>query len=401
MKKKILMLTSGHVPVPASKSGGVENLIDIFIAENEKFKDCKLDVISIYDTVAEEMAKNLEQTKLTYIHPKKGINFLNKISYLIADKFLRKENSHAYSLAFTRLDYIHQAAKYIKQHGDEYEFVIIENHPSAFMALKKYKNYKKFEDKMIYHIHNEFEETYGCKHIIEQAKIICVSQFIADSMLRRFHLKKEQVHVLRNCVAEQELDPILNLKKHYNIPTENKIISFFGRIVPEKGVLELVKAMNQIDMKNLTVLIIGSAAFNEDVISQYEKKVKIESENSKHQIIATGYIDYKKIANYYMQSDLIVVPSIWDDPAPLTVIESIVYDRPLVATRSGGIPEYAREGTAMLVERDIELINNLSNNIEMLLRDEKAKIDINNKRHLIRKEFTTTNYYKKYQSFIS
>jgi len=71
MKKKILMLTSGHVPVPASKSGGVENLIDIFIAENEKFKACKLNVISIYDTIAEEMAKNLEQTKLTYIHSKK------------------------------------------------------------------------------------------------------------------------------------------------------------------------------------------------------------------------------------------------------------------------------------------------------------------------------------------
>lgn len=400
MKKKILMLTSGHVPVPASKSGGVENLIDIFIAENEKFKGCEIDVISIYDNVAEEMTKNIEQTKFTYIYPRKGTNFLNKLSYLVADKILRKENSHAYSLAFTRLDYIHQAAKYIKQYGDEYEFVIIENHPSAFMTLKKYKNYKKFKDKIIYHIHNEFEETYGCKHIIEQAKIICVSQFIADSMLRRFDIKEGQVHVLRNCVAKQELDPIFNLKKIYNIPIENKIISFFGRIVPEKGVLELLKAVNQIDMNNLSVLIIGSSAFNEDVISQYEKKVKTESENSKHQIIVTGYIDYKKIANYYAQSDLIVVPSIWDDPAPLTVIESIIYDRPLIATRSGGIPEYAREGSAMLVERSGNLIDNLTQGIQILLFNKEKLFEINNKRKVLIHEFTTEKYYQTYKKLI-
>lgn len=400
MKKKILMLTSGHVPVPASKSGGVENLIDIFIAENEKFKGCELDVISIYDTVAEEMTQTIEQTKFTYIHPRKGTKFLNKLSYLVADKILQKRNAHAYSLAFTRLDYIHQAAKYIRQHGDEYEFVIIENHPSAFMALKKYKNYKKFKDKIIYHIHNEFKETYGCKHIIEQAKIICVSQFIADSMLRRFDLKEEQVHVLRNCIQKQVLDPVFNLKEQYNIPIENKIISFFGRIVPEKGVLELLKAVNQIDMKNLTVLIIGSAAFDEDVISQYENKVKLESENSKHQIITTGYIDYKKIANYYEQSDLIVVPSIWDDPAPLTVIESIVYDRPLVATISGGIPEYAIEGSAMLVERNENLIDNLTQDIQSLLLNKEKLFEINNNRKVLIDEFTTEKYYQTYKELI-
>ncbi|TPR14818.1 glycosyltransferase family 4 protein [Apilactobacillus timberlakei] len=398
--KKVLMLTSGHVPVPASKSGGVENLIDIFVEENEKFKDCQLDIISIYDDEAAKMTGGINDTKFTYIHTPMIVKKMNKLSYFVANRIFKKKNAMAYASLFTRMFYIYQAAKYIKLNRNEYEYVIVENHPSAFMALKKYNNYNYFENKILYHVHNEFHNDYGCKKIIEQSKIICVSQFIANSILNRFNVNPNQVKVLRNCVRKMSIDQEFNMIEKYGIPNNHVIFTFFGRIIPEKGILQLIQAFNKLEEDKITLLIVGSSAFEENISSDYEKKVRAECLKSKHQIISTGYVDYEKIANYYTQSDVIVVPSIWNDPAPLTVIESIIYDRPLIATISGGIPEYASNNSAILVERNDKVVDNLNAALHQILSDHSLVDELNRNRQLIRKDFTLEQYYKDYTSYI-
>jgi glycosyltransferase involved in cell wall biosynthesis len=51
-------------------------------------------------------------------------------------------------------------------------------------------------------------------------------------------------------------------------------------------------------------------------------------------------------------ADVVVVPSVWQEPAGLVVIEGMASGRPVVATRVGGIPEYIKDGvTGILVER--------------------------------------------------
>jgi glycosyltransferase involved in cell wall biosynthesis len=48
-----------------------------------------------------------------------------------------------------------------------------------------------------------------------------------------------------------------------------------------------------------------------------------------------------------------VVPSRWPDPCPTTVLEAMAAGRPLVATRTGGIPDMVVDGeTGLLVEPD-------------------------------------------------
>ena len=39
----------------------------------------------------------------------------------------------------------------------------------------------------------------------------------------------------------------------------------------------------------------------------------------KDKIIFTGFIEYNMIPELYALADIVVIPSIWDDPAPLTV----------------------------------------------------------------------------------
>ena len=54
LKMKLAMITSGFLPVPATKGGAVENLIENFLRMNEEYEDYEITVFSIYDEKAKE-----------------------------------------------------------------------------------------------------------------------------------------------------------------------------------------------------------------------------------------------------------------------------------------------------------------------------------------------------------
>ena len=60
--KKIAMITSGFLPVPATKGGAVENLIVNLLNENEKNKKIKFEIFSIYDQDALNKSKKYENS---------------------------------------------------------------------------------------------------------------------------------------------------------------------------------------------------------------------------------------------------------------------------------------------------------------------------------------------------
>jgi glycosyltransferase involved in cell wall biosynthesis len=71
-------------------------------------------------------------------------------------------------------------------------------------------------------------------------------------------------------------------------------------------------------------------------------------------------------------ADIAVIPSMWEEPFGLTVVEAMAAGLPLITTRSGGIPEIC-EGVATIVERD-DIVNNLAQAIlDLYEHPEKRK----------------------------
>ena len=58
------------------------------------------------------------------------------------------------------------------------------------------------------------------------------------------------------------------------------------------------------------------------------------------------------------------MPSLFQDPAPLVGIECQATGTPLIATRVGGIPEYVTKETAILINKDQDMIKNLADKID-------------------------------------
>jgi glycosyltransferase involved in cell wall biosynthesis len=78
------------------------------------------------------------------------------------------------------------------------------------------------------------------------------------------------------------------------------------------------------------------------------------------------------VPEYLQLADISVLPSMWEEPFGLTIVEAMAVGLPLITTRSGGIPEIC-EGVAVIVERN-NIVKNLADAILYLYQDaEKRK----------------------------
>ena len=399
--EKIAIITSGFLPVPASKGGAVENIVVNLLNENEKNNKVEFNVVSIFDDISYNESKKYSKSNFNFIKVNPLIKFIDKITFLIAKKILKKENSQSYRYIFQRLYYLNKCSKILKK--NDFDKVILENHPTQYLALKWRKNYLKYAGRYYYHCHNEFPGTYCCSEIIKSTKkIICVSNFIANSISNLLNMPSDKFVVLRNCIDVKRFSNELNfdekrkLKERYGIKDNEKILLFTGRITPEKGVKELVESLKNVSNQNYKLLILGSALNELKTKTKYQEEIENIVQTISSKVIFTGFIKYEEINKFYSIADIAVLPSIWDDPAPLTVIESLVSGLPIITTNSGGIPEYATNGSAIIIERNKDLVENLSKNINSLLNDEAKLKEMSTSAKKVSKDLTLNNYYNNF-----
>lgn len=403
MKKneKILIISSGILPVPATKGGAVENLIEHIINGNEKYNNLNLEVVSIYDKDSAKKSEIFKNTNFKFVKSNVFIDFLDNILFFIMKNIFHKEKMMSFRHAFRRLFFIKKVSDLLAK--GNYDKILVENSSSLFLALKWKKNYKKYKDKYYYHVHNEVNSLYGCDDIMRSCKgILCISEFIKTSISKTLNLdvNSKNLFIVKNCINVDKFDGNLSkgekneLIKKYNIASDSKIIIFTGRLTKEKGIEELLKALVNVNYGNYQLLIVGSYFFDSNIKNDF-----ISSLNNLTQILGekvkfTGFVDYDKLPKVYALADFAVLPSIWEEPAGLTIIEALSSGLPLITTNSGGIPEYISKDATILIERDKNLILNLTKSIEKLLINDNDLVS--NMKKNARKDvlkFSPDNYY--------
>jgi len=63
-----------------------------------------------------------------------------------------------------------------------------------------------------------------------------------------------------------------------------------------------------------------------------------------------GYLPEEDLASSYRDASMFCQPSLWQEPSTLTVIEAMASGLPVIAFRSGGIPELLEYGGGVVVE---------------------------------------------------
>lgn len=388
--KKVAIITPANLPVPAIKGGAVESLIDNLCDENEKYKKLNIDVYSIYDR---EINKDnvRKKTIYKYIQIPKFIKLLDNITYFFMRKVLGKNNS-SFRYFFQHIYFIIMVAGKISD--SNYDDVVVENYAMMLWCMKLFSNNKKYKNHYYYHMHNVVTHFFGCKGIfLSCKKILGVSNYVLNTLPDDVKTSVT-CEVLRNGINtasfETKLSPqkISAMREKYSLE-DKKIVVFVGRFVPEKGIKELLEAWGKIDRRDANLLIVGGTFFKTDVKTGFEEEMYELSKKIGSSVKFTGYVNYKEVPKFYALADLIVIPSVWNDPAPLTILESLTAQRPLITTNSGGIPEYLN-GNGIIVQRDSHLVDNLAKAISNVL-DNKVKVPLKNSEGI-----DIEDYYKRF-----
>lgn len=141
-----------------------------------------------------------------------------------------------------------------------------------------------------------------------------------------------------------------DLRKELGLHPEDKVVGFIGRLVREKGVNELIKAMSFVidQIPNAKLLVIGDTAPGErDVGTKATINGLIHCQNIEKRVIFTGYRN--DIPQLLALMDVFVLPS-WREGMPRTILEAMAAGKPVVATDIRGCREEVVDGvTGLLV----------------------------------------------------
>ena len=401
---KTIIVSPCGLPIPAVKGGAVLTLIESIIIQNEINKKMELTVIGIHDKDAIEKSKKYKNTNFIFIKEPKICKIIDNLYEKIYTKISHKQHNTLKRYLW-KLYVINYLKKILKKF--DFDKVVLENSGYLLNVLKDRNIAKKYDNKVFYHLHNDIPDNIYINGL-KKCKILSISEYLTKKIISVCGNEiKKNIFILKNgfnCEKfNQELTEKqkIELKDNLQIESDKKIILFAGRITHEKGIKELLEAYEKIDNDNIVLLIVGSHNFGANNTSNFEQNIKNKVESLKEKIKFTGYIDYDNMWKYYKLADLAVFPSIWEEPAGLTMLEATIASLPLITTRTGGIVEYLEEEQAIFVDNDEKIVNALTKKINDFFDNEKKY----NKKMLciskkLEKEYNEKIYYENFVKII-
>ncbi len=193
-------------------------------------------------------------------------------------------------------------------------------------------------------------------------KVVCVSNFVKQRRMAD-HIDKPGKTVLLGRGSCNGLDTINKfnpslvlpqdvevLKQKYGITSEDFIVGFCGRLVRDKGIMELIEAFKTLvekyPKKSIKLLIIGGPekrdGLPEDVLHYLTHTDRI---------IFTGRIPFAEIQKYYLLMDVLVLPT-HREGFGMVAVEASAMERPAIVSSYTGCAETIIDGeTGLYIDK--------------------------------------------------
>ena len=138
--------------------------------------------------------------------------------------------------------------------------------------------------------------------------------------------------VLHNAINIDEIDSLCSSesKKILDVSENNILISFTGRLMEEKGVLQLVKAFQMIGRKysNVRLAIAGDGPLMMQLKEMCDEKVFL-----------LGRIPFEDVVGLLQQSEIFCFPSVYAEGMPTSILEAAACKNSIISTQCGGAAE--------------------------------------------------------------
>ena len=146
-------------------------------------------------------------------------------------------------------------------------------------------------------------------------------------------LPPERLHVVPHFFESRE-EPLP--------PSREPVLLFVGRLSAEKGVLHLLRAWERIKTRGARLIIAGDGPERGNLgVEAARRRLK--------NVTFTGFVKREEQASLWRQAMASVVPSIWEEPFGMVVLEAWARGRAVIAHRIGSLPELVEPGVTGLL----------------------------------------------------
>ena len=147
---------------------------------------------------------------------------------------------------------------------------------------------------------------------------------------------------------------------------------YFGRIVPEKGLLILLKTLQDIKLKSWKLLIDDFSRYTTPYINEVKEYIRKNNLDSR---VVFFHANHYEIAHYMNACDLIVVPSYttptFKEQYGRVVQEAVACGCLTIVSDSGFLPHFFEDMFHIFAESNVD---SLSKKIEQVLALDSARI---------------------------
>ena len=159
------------------------------------------------------------------------------------------------------------------------------------------------------------------------SRFIALTQFSRQKFIQA-GLPPKQIEVKPNFLLK---DPGFTLRS-------GEFALFVGRLVPEKGILTLLKAWEDIPFP---LKIIG----NGPLLAQIEPLIAANTKNIQYD----GWQPHDKVMELMARARFLIVPSEWYEGLPMTIVEAFASGLPVIASRLGSLEGLISHGETGLL----------------------------------------------------
>jgi glycosyltransferase involved in cell wall biosynthesis len=196
-----------------------------------------------------------------------------------------------------------------------------------------------------------------------------------DDLINHYGVPAEKITIIPCGFSEDEFHPIekKEARKILALQPDESVLLQLGRMVPRKGVDNVVKAMGKLreNGKKVRLLIVGGESDEPDPRKNPEL-ARLHGIAEKHHVLDAIHFAGRKgrdVLKYYYSAADIFITTPWYEPFGITPLEAMACGTPVIGANVGGIKYSVVDGeTGALVSP--ENPDELADKVSKLLADE-------------------------------
>lgn len=179
------------------------------------------------------------------------------------------------------------------------------------------------------------------------AHVIVLTNAYGEILQREYRVAPERVHVVPGGVDLERFSAAgrrVDARQRLALPSDRPIVVTARRLVPSKGVQNLIDAIGEVRRRIPDVLL--AIAGGGPLANDLQRLVR--ERDLAANVVFLGYVG-AQLPDVFRAADLSVVPSASLEGFGLVVLESLAAGTPVLVTPVGGLPEVVRDLDAALI----------------------------------------------------